>query len=228
MAWRCHRGCPVTSACQWPLLSVRAFPGHEVCPIIRRQRLAWAVGGQAFVVATLGFNGERAGKSVNGRLRCLTTAGVAVVVVAAVSAAWVAIRVLVRRPRPSSGLAEPPIPPADLSRLTALAAQIAVAYGDREPVASSAVATTRDEALAVTVPRSTSREDRTPVYLVVMRGHFTALGWQSGAGVPRGTHLFTVVDRASFSVLDLSIGDRPPPVSLDSLGAVADLEPAHA
>lgn len=163
---------------------------------------------------------------MGGRLRWLTIAGVAV---AAVSATGVAVRVLARRSRPSPGPAEPPIPAADLPLLTATATQIAVAYGDREPAAVSAVATTRGQALAVTVPPgSMSQQDLTPVYLVVMRGRFTGLSWQPGTRVPQGTRLFAVLDRASLGVLDLSIGGRPPSVSLDSLGAVAHLEPAHA
>lgn len=156
------------------------------------------------------------------RLRRLTIAGVAVF---AAGATGVALRALGKRsPLPT----KPLIRPQDIPALTSTVARIALAYGDGDPVSAAALATTRGRALAVVTPRnSLSNQDDRPVYLVVVRGRFTALSWQSGARPPQKAYLYLVLDPSALSVTDLSLSDSPPLLPLASLGTVSYLEPPH-
>jgi len=58
------------------------------------------------------------------------------------------------------------------------------------------------------------------VYLVTLRGHFTAYlaSGPPGAKAPTGTYLSLVIDARTFRGLDSGLAPRRPPVDLASLG----------
>ena len=116
---------------------------------------------------------------------------------------------------------------AALARLTTIARAIANANGDLHATDAIAVATTHASALRVATPgdATPSVPAGMPVYLVTMRGRFTALGSSppAGAPLPRGTFLAVVVDAATFEVTDWGLGARASKVQLASLGRVYPL-----
>lgn len=119
-----------------------------------------------------------------------------------------------------------PVPASAITRLTVLANRAAEANGDASPQWMTAVLTTRARALTSATPG-----DFVPgayglrVYLVTMRGHFTAYGSSppSGAALPAGEYLSLVVDAATFQVLDFGLSATPPPVPPASFGPVTCL-----
>ena len=124
------------------------------------------------------------------------------------------------------------IPLAALARLTKVARQMARANGDVHASDVLAVATTHAAALRVAAPGDStpSVPAGTPVYLITMRGQFTAYDSSPplGASVPRGTFLAVVVDAATFRVTDWGLTNRPSRVKLSTLGRVHTLHLAGA
>ena len=126
--------------------------------------------------------------------------------------------------RPSSA-AGAPVPASAIPRLASLASRAAAANGDASPQWATAVLTTRAKALTSATPGDTVPGGGVKVYLVTMRGHFTAYGASHppGAALPTGEYLSLVVDAGTFQTLDFGISPTPPPVSPASLGPVTDL-----
>jgi len=106
-----------------------------------------------------------------------------------------------------------------------LASRAAKANGDVSPQWMTAVLTTHARALTSATPGDFVPGGGVRVYLVTMRGHFTA--YQSspppGAALPTGRYLSIVVDARTFQVLDFGLSPNPPPVSPASLGPVTYL-----
>jgi hypothetical protein len=128
---------------------------------------------------------------------------------------------------PASPRAGSKIPAAALARLTKIAREMARANGDVHASHVLAVATTHAAALRVATPgdATPSVPAGMPVYLITMRGRFTAFDSSppSGASLPKGTFLAVVVDAATFRVTDWGLGTRPSRVKLSSLGRVDTL-----
>ena len=124
------------------------------------------------------------------------------------------------------------IPAAALARLTKVAREVARANGDVHASHVLAVATTHAAALRVATPGDStpSVPAGMPVYLITMRGRFTAYDSSppSGGSLPKGTFLAVVVDAATFRVTDWGLGTRPSPVKLSLLGRVHTLRLASA
>jgi hypothetical protein len=126
--------------------------------------------------------------------------------------------------RPASGA---PVPASAVSRLTVLASAAAKANGDSSPQWVTAVLTTHAKALTSATPGDiVPGTGGVRVYLVTMRGHFTAYGSSppSGAALPTGEYLSIVVDARTFQVLDFGLSGTPPPVPPASLGPVTYLK----
>jgi hypothetical protein len=122
------------------------------------------------------------------------------------------------------------VPASAIPRLTAIAERAAKANGDSAPAWASAVLTTHKKALTSATPGDiVPGAGNDPVYLVTMRGHFTAYGASppSGAALPTGTYLSIVVDAGTFRVSDGGLSPKPPPVSPASLGPVTYLIGHH-
>jgi hypothetical protein len=118
-----------------------------------------------------------------------------------------------------------PVPASAISRLTALASRTAAANGDTSPEWITAVLTTHAKALTSATPGDMTPGGGTEVYLVTMRGRFTAYAASSppGAALPTGEYLSIVVDAKTLQVLDYGLSPTPPPVSPASLGPVTYL-----
>jgi len=114
-----------------------------------------------------------------------------------------------------------PVPASAIPRLTAIASRAATGDGDAAPLQMTAVLTTHAKALTSATPGDiVPGADGVPVYLVTMRGHFTATAASRppGAAAPVGRYLSIVVDAGTFQVLDSGLSPGPPPVSPASLG----------
>jgi len=114
-----------------------------------------------------------------------------------------------------------PVPAPAIPQLTAIASRAATADGDATPLQITAVLTTHARALTSATPGDIiPGADGVPVYLVTMRGHFTATAASRppGAAAPVGHYLSIVVDVRTFQVLDSGLSPGPPPVSPASLG----------
>ena len=109
---------------------------------------------------------------------------------------------------------------------------MARANGDVHASHVLAVATTHAAALRVATPGDStpSVPAGMPVYLITMRGRFTAYDSlpPPGGSLPKGTFLAVVVDATTFRVTDWGLGTRPSPVRLSSLGRVRTLHLAGA
>ena len=119
-----------------------------------------------------------------------------------------------------------PVPAPAIPRLTAIASRAATADGDAAPSQMTAVLTTHAKALTSATPGDTiPGAGGVPVFLVTMRGHFTATAASRppGAAAPTGRYLSVVVDTRTFQVLDSGLSPSPPPVSPASLGPVTHL-----
>jgi hypothetical protein len=124
------------------------------------------------------------------------------------------------------------IPAVALARLTKVAREVARANGDVHASHVLAVATTHAAALRVATPGDStpSVPAGMPVYLITMRGRFTAYDSSPppGGSLPKGTFLAVVVDATTFRVTDWGLSTRPSPVRLSSLGRVHTLHRASA
>jgi hypothetical protein len=119
-----------------------------------------------------------------------------------------------------------PVPAQAVARLTAIAHRAAAINGDRDPAWITAVATTRAKALTSATPGDfVPGAARVEVFLITMRGHFTAgdATVPSGAKAPTGRYLSLVIDAKTFQGLDFGISPGPPPVPPASLGPVTYL-----
>lgn len=98
--------------------------------------------------------------------------------------------------------------------------------GDAHPGSIRAVFTTQAKALRTATPgdRIPGSAHR-PVYLVEMTGDFryTHASVPPGARIPTGHYLMVTINTSTFAVMDLSVGDHKPAVSLRSYGAVPNL-----
>jgi hypothetical protein len=135
-------------------------------------------------------------------------------------------------PPASTARASSEIPAAALARLTKVARGMARANGDVHASHVLAVATTHVAALRVATPGDStpSVPAGMPVYLITMRGRFTACDSSppSGGSLPKGAFLAAVVDAATFRVTDWGLSTRPSRVKLSSLGRVHTLHLAAA
>ena len=119
-----------------------------------------------------------------------------------------------------------PVPAPVIPILTAIASRAATSGGDAAPQQMTAVLTTHAKALTSATPGDIiPGADGVPVYLVTMRGDFTATAASRppGAAAPVGRYLSVVVDARTFQVLDSGLSPSPPPVSPASLGPVTYL-----
>lgn len=119
-----------------------------------------------------------------------------------------------------------PVPAPVISRLTLIGSRAAKADGDTAPLWMTAVLTTHAKALTSATPGDfVPGTEGVPVFLVTMRGHFTAtaVSRPPGAAAPAGSYLSIVVDARTFQVLDFGLSPSPPPVSPASLGPVTYL-----
>jgi AcrR family transcriptional regulator len=119
-----------------------------------------------------------------------------------------------------------PVPASAIAQLTVLASRAAQANGDGSPQWMTVVRTTRAKALTSATPGDlVPGADGVRVYLVTMRGHFTAYGSSvpPGAALPTGEYLSIVVDARTFQVLDFGLSPTPPRIPPASLGPVTYL-----
>jgi hypothetical protein len=119
-----------------------------------------------------------------------------------------------------------PVPASAIGRLTAIARRAATINGDPAPAWITAVMTSRARALTSATPGDyVPGSARTTVFLVTMRGHFTAVDaiGPPGAKAPTGRYLSLVIDARTFQGLDAGISPRAPPVAPASLGPVTYL-----
>lgn len=119
-----------------------------------------------------------------------------------------------------------PVPGSAIPRLTAIARRAAAINGDPRPAWITAVLTTRAKALTSATPGDyVPGSAHVTVFLITMRGHFTANGTSRppGAKAPAGRYLSLVIEATTFRGLDFGISSKPPPVPPASLGPVTDL-----
>ncbi len=122
--------------------------------------------------------------------------------------------------------ARAPVPASAIGRLTAIAHRAASSNGDPAPAWITAVMTTRAKALTSATPGDyVPGSAHVKVFLITMRGHFTAgeASVPPGAKAPTGRYLSLVIDARTFQGLDFGIGPKPPPVPPASLGPVTYL-----
>lgn len=125
--------------------------------------------------------------------------------------------------RPRVAVPGQPVPASAIPRLTAMADRAARAQGDQAPEWASAVVTTHEKALTSATPGDfVPGSEHTVVYLVTMKGHFTAYSFPRphGARLPTGTYSSFVINAETFRGMDNGVSDRPPPVAPASLGPV--------
>jgi hypothetical protein len=116
------------------------------------------------------------------------------------------------------------VPASAISRLKAIADQLAKENGDAAPSWRSAVITTQEKAL-VSINGGSGPSGKTVVYLVTMKGHFKWGGSVPVAGhVPTGRYLSLVIPAKTFKVRQIGLSLKPPPGSPSSLGPVTWLK----
>jgi hypothetical protein len=128
-----------------------------------------------------------------------------------------------------------PLPPAAASpaavarRLRTMTLHAVTICDDVRPAWILAVRTTFSKAIAVTGEGGDIADNATDtVYLVLMKGYFTLHngGTAPPACVsygPTGHYFSAIFDAATFVTLEASVGDRPLPVPLRTLGPVLNL-----
>jgi hypothetical protein len=119
-----------------------------------------------------------------------------------------------------------PVPDSAIPQLTAVVAGAARRYGGGSPEWASAVITTHEQALTSATPGSrVPGREQAVVYLVTMKGQFTAVkaspvsGWH-----PSGCYLSLVLDVHTMRCADLGLALSPPPVDPASFGPVTYLD----
>jgi uncharacterized protein DUF4232 len=119
-----------------------------------------------------------------------------------------------------------PVPASAIPRLRAMAGRLVRMDAQVAPARVSVVATTRQKALTSATPGDTvPGAAKTIVYLLTMRGRFTAgsAPGPPGAPAPAGRYLSVVIDARTFQGLDFGLSPKPPPVAPGSLGPVTYL-----
>jgi hypothetical protein len=127
---------------------------------------------------------------------------------------------------PTTAVPSQPVPVSAIPRLTAMADRAVKVNGGLPVAWATVVVTTRAKALTSATPGdSIPNDQRTVVYLVTIKGHFTAYLYSGppGSHAPTGTYLSEVIDATTFAGLDSGLGSKPPPVSPASLGPVTYL-----
>jgi hypothetical protein len=164
-------------------------------------------------------SGKALPRVVSRHRRTATGAAVACIAAAALSVTLTALS-------PAAGAtAGSAIPAAAITRLTSTALAVARQNGDAGPLSAAAVTTTHTRALQEATPGDTVPQggDQT-VYLVVMKGRFTAsFPMPAGTRKPTGTYLSITLNPATFQLMDLGLSYRAPSVSLGSFGPVSIL-----
>jgi hypothetical protein len=155
-----------------------------------------------------------------GRVRCCAAAMLAGLAVAGCG--------VVHWPgRPFTATPGPPVPASAIHRLTVIADRAIKINAGRGVAWASAVVTTHEKALTSATPGDTvPTGGKTIVYLVTIKGHFTAVAFTGppGAHAPTGTYLSMVIDAKTFQGLDFGLGPKPPPVAPASLGPLTYLK----
>jgi hypothetical protein len=131
-----------------------------------------------------------------------------------------------RAGRPSAPVPGLPVPASAIPRLTATAARAVKVNGGGTPAWITAVATTHEKALTSATPGDTvPGSEQTIVYLLTMKGHFTAGNTTDppGALAPTGAYLSIVIDAQTFQGMDFGLSPNPPPVAPASLGPLTYL-----
>ncbi len=160
--------------------------------------------------------GERPGPSIRTVLGLLVAMALAIALSAMITL-WHS---------PAGGSTVPPMPRSTVSRLTSFALRLARSSGDPRPDSVLVVRTTHARALRVATPGDTVPGNGSKlVYLVVMRGDFTAnfASPPSGGRLPTGTYLDFTIDPATFKVLDLGLNHHAPVIALSNFGPVTRL-----
>jgi hypothetical protein len=130
----------------------------------------------------------------------------------------------------ASATSRSPIPQSAIPKLQTFASRVAKAVGDPHPIWVKAVMTTHAKALRVATPGDKVYNRLTqPVYLIVMRGKFTAYAASVPAGgrVPTGTYFAVVITTRGFQVMDDGLSNRAPSMPLSELGPVSILSSRH-
>jgi hypothetical protein len=118
------------------------------------------------------------------------------------------------------------VPDSAIARLTAIARRAAAVNDDSHPEWITAVVTTRAKALTSATPGDyVPGSARVRVFLITMRGHFTATDATGppGSKAPTGRYVSLVINARTFQGLDFGISPTPPPVPPSSLGPVTYL-----
>ncbi len=112
-----------------------------------------------------------------------------------------------------------PPSPALLASIKTLAFHIAAISGEPSPTNAVIVPSTR--IAANEVANGAELTDDSPVYVVSMQGHFTALDAPYGQKPPTGTVLTLTINPTTMEVLDVTISQTVP--DLGKLGPVQSL-----
>jgi hypothetical protein len=158
-----------------------------------------------------------------------TRRGIAGLVVGAAGVALALTAAVSGQPAKAGSAALPGlrVPAAAVPRLDAIVASFARENGGKQPEWATAVITTHAKALESATPGDTEGQGATVVYLVTMKGHFTAseASVPAGAALPTGSYLSVVVNARTFRITDSGLSPKAPPVSPASLGPVRRLRP---
>jgi hypothetical protein len=118
-------------------------------------------------------------------------------------------------------------PAAVAHRLRAMALHAVAICGGARPAWILAVRTTFSKAMAMAGGGNDLADNATDaVYLVLMKGEFTLSNGgpvPSCARAPTGHYFSAIVDATTFVTLEAGLGNRPPPVPLQTLGPVLHL-----
>jgi hypothetical protein len=145
--------------------------------------------------------------------------------VAAACVAAAALSVSLTSASPAGATAGSVVPASAITQLTSTALAVARQNGDAGPVSAEAVTTTHAKALREATPGDTvPPAGAQTVYLVVMKGRFTAnFPVPAGTRKPTGTYLSITLNPTTFQLMDLGLSDHAPPLSLGSFGPVSML-----
>jgi hypothetical protein len=118
-------------------------------------------------------------------------------------------------------------PAAVAGRLRILALHAVAICGGGGPAWIRAVRTTYSQATALAGAGNEIADQATAaVYLVLMKGDFILASGRAGPScgqAPAGHYFWAIVDAATLTTLEASLGNRPPPAPLQTLGPVLDL-----
>ncbi len=124
-------------------------------------------------------------------------------------------------PAPTS-TSSPTLPTLDVTTLTKIAENGVATEGGRDVTSADAVLTTRDKANAAASGAIIPSDEA--VYLIQVKGHFTAYGAslsQGSSGYPTGPYLTLIAEASNGQVVDWGVGSKG--ADLASLGTVIAL-----